>query len=394
VNSRFVGSGRVYRDLVTERGSERQPVTPEEVLERVAAAGGHLVLNDLDVDELAEWRHAARVAQLRLWRTGSARLRRWTQGTTLGISVIDPSAPPKPPRTKGSATRKRPDVEVSGGRQDFTGRTVRVPSRLPVDPDPLVVEMKEGMERRDADRWRPYGQRAFVREWIPDVPRQKSGRMLRIWQGIVDEATFRGYRVRVGGDRGTHVAIVAGRDEFAATSGGTQHGLWLRLRPDPAPYEHGAPRSRDVHWSDSPEQPLELQLGSLFDRLEKMIQAVVEWREEEARQAAERRRCWKIAMAEARAQFAEQHRRDTLQQRIDMAAEVDHIHAYCAALRAAAKHADPSRREDILAWAGWAATYADEVDPIPTRAGMPAQPTPQPDDLSPYLHGWSPWGPG
>jgi hypothetical protein len=71
----------------------------------------------------------------------------------------------------------------------FPGRAVRVPSKLPADPHPLLVEMQEGMARREADRWRRYG-RAYVQDWIPDVPRQKTGRMLRIWQAILDEAAF------------------------------------------------------------------------------------------------------------------------------------------------------------------------------------------------------------
>jgi hypothetical protein len=320
-----------------------------------------------------------------------------TAATNVWHHIVDhgdrPVRPTEPSVAKDVAGRGQRDTETSDGREDFAGRTVRVPSKLPTDPHPLLVEMQEGMARRDADRWRPYG-RAYVQDWIPDVPRQKTGRMLRIWQAILDEATIRGYRFRVGGQRGAYVAIEAGRDEFAVTSGGTHHGLWLRLRHEPRPYEHGAPRSRDEHWSDSAELLLERQLGAVFDRLEKMIQAAVEWREEEARRAADRRRRWEIAMAEARAQVTDQHRRDTLHQRIELVTKVEHIRAYSAALRAAASAADASRRDDILAWAAWAAGYANEVDPVMTRTGMPVTPTPKPDELSPYLHGWSVWGPG
>lgn len=103
--------------------------------------------------------------------------------------------------------------------------------------------------------------RAFVPEWIPDVPRQKTGRMLRIWQAILDEARFRGYRVRVGGQRGgEHVTIEAGRDEIRLTSGGTQNGLWLRLHP-----EEGYRRQKNTSWSDTEDRPLEQQLGAMFD---------------------------------------------------------------------------------------------------------------------------------
>jgi hypothetical protein len=216
------------------------------------------LLTDLDADELAAWRHAARVAQLRLWRTGSARLRKWTSGTSLRITVTDPSAPPKPSAAKDTAKQQRQDEDASDRHPDFIGRAVRVPLKVPVDPHPLVVEMRDGMARRGADRWRPYGHRGYVPDWIPDVPRQTSGRMLRIWQGILDETAFRGYRVMVDGQRRAHVVIEANQAAFAVT----QQGLWLRLRPEPRPYERGAPRPWDGFCSDDAQLPTAMVMPS------------------------------------------------------------------------------------------------------------------------------------
>ncbi|MFI9455021.1 hypothetical protein [Amycolatopsis sp. NPDC052450] len=364
--------------------SEPPEITPEEVLDRVAAAGGHLVLPDLEPDELAAWRHAARTAQLRLLRAGTARLSKWTSGNTLRISVVDPSAPPKPI----SEVTSEPPAAESRDHSDFVGRSIRVPSKLPKVLHSLVVEMQDGMTRLEADRWRPYHSRRFVPDWIPDVPRQKSGRMLRIWQAILDEAGFRGYRVWAGGQRGEYVTLEAGPDYFRLTSGGSQNGLWLRLRAE----EHQR-NQKNLTWSDTESKPLEQQLGAMFDRLELMIKAAVERREDEARQAAERRRRWEAAMSKARAQFAEQHRKDALRKRVEEAATAEDIQAYAAALRSSAETVDPSRRDDVVAWATWAQTYADEIDPVRNQAGMPATPEPGRDDLAPYLHGWSPWGP-
>ncbi|WP_158614822.1 hypothetical protein [Micromonospora sp. BL1] len=45
-------------------------VTPELVLKRVRAAHGRLKLEGLDEESLAAWRHAAKVAKLRLLRAG------------------------------------------------------------------------------------------------------------------------------------------------------------------------------------------------------------------------------------------------------------------------------------------------------------------------------------
>lgn len=370
---------------MAEAEPDHPQITPEEVLNRVAASGGHLLLEGLKPDELKAWRHAARTAQLRLLRAGTARLSKWTSGNSLRISVSDPTAPPKPPR-QTSSPKPAPKSQDHG---DFIGRGVRVPSKLPKVPHALVVEMQDGMARRDADRWRPYHSRAFVPDWIPDVPRQKTGRMLRIWQAILDEAGFRGYRVRIGGQRrGEHVTIEASRDEFKLTGGGTQNGLWLKFHP-----EEGYRRQKNTSWSDAEDRPLEQQLGAMFDRLELMIKAAVERREEEDRQAAERQRRWEAAMAKARKQFAEQHRKDALRERIDEAREAEDIRACAAALRCSAETVDPSRRDDVIAWATWAQTYADEIDPVRNRAGTPATPEPGRDDLAPYLHGLSPWGP-
>ena len=84
------------------------------------------MLDDLTVDELASWRHAAKVAQLRLWRA----LSKWTEGNSLRISVIDPTAPQKPKRE----TKLAEPAPQDHGRDDFMGRTVRVPSKLPARP--------------------------------------------------------------------------------------------------------------------------------------------------------------------------------------------------------------------------------------------------------------------
>jgi hypothetical protein len=228
-----------------------------------------------------------------------------------------------------------------------------------------------------------------VPEWIPDVPRQKIGRTLRIWQAILDETAFRGYEVWVRGRRGgEYLTIEAGRDEFILVTGGTQNGLWLRLHPDERRHSR-----KDPSWSDTESRPLEQQLAAMFDCLELMIKAAVERREEEIRQATERRRRWEAAMAAAQDQFAEAHRSDTLRERIEEAAEAEDIRAYAAALRGSAERVDPSRQKDVIAWATWAKTYADEADPVRNCAGMPVTPKPQPDDLTPYLRGWNPWGP-
>ncbi|MGH3758435.1 hypothetical protein [Actinophytocola sp.] len=365
-------------------------VTAEEVLERAAAAGGHLLLKGLSREELLAWRHAARVAQLRLWRVGTARLQKWTDGDSLRIVVTDPTA--KPADCKVATTAANPVAE--GKREprapeDLLGRAVRVPAKLPAQPYPLVEALRKGLEARERDWWRAEWQRSRVEDWIPDVPRQKKGRVLRILQAIIAEAEFRGYRVRKAGHvRDGYLEISIGwDDEFPFTFGGTTHGLWLRLQPP-------GRRVRALTWSDTKTEPVERQLGKFFDQVEHLRAAAEERREEERRRTEDRRRRWEDAMATARRKYAEQHREQTLRKRIENADLSDDIRAYSAALLDRAAALDGDRREDVRAWAEWVATYADRVDPRCDPEGMPTTPKPSPDELSPYLRGWSPYGPG
>jgi len=42
----------------------------------------------------------------------------------------------------------------------------------------------------------------------------------------------------------------------------------------------------------------------------------------------------------------------------------------------------------------WANAHLATVDPLMSRLGMPADHEPKPEDLTPFLHGWNPYGPG
>ena len=78
--------------------------------------------------------------------------------------------------------------------------------------------------------------------------------------------------------------------------------------------------------------------------------------------------------------------------RIADAGYADDVRAYAHALLVRAAELD-SPRGGALAWAAWARKYADGIDPRRLQAGMPTIPAPQPDQLKPYLRGFSPDGP-
>lgn len=83
-------------------------ITPELVIERVRAAGGRLRLDDLDEGELAAWRHASKVAYLRLLRVGHERLRRSSAPGSLHLFLerVDEEPPEPDPGLSASATSK------------------------------------------------------------------------------------------------------------------------------------------------------------------------------------------------------------------------------------------------------------------------------------------------
>lgn len=120
-----------------------------------------------------------------------------------------------------------------------------------------------------------------------------------------------------------------------------------------------------------------------------------EWREEEReREAADRRRRWEAAMAEARARYAEHARWEAFVQRSrDWHAVVAHREFLGAAREAASRYQGPAC-DDLVAHLDFAERRLDELDPIShPELLLPVVPDPKPDELKPYLHGWSPLGP-
>ncbi|MET9387598.1 hypothetical protein ABZY09_42965 [Streptomyces sp. NPDC002928] len=49
--------------------------------------------------------------------------------------------------------------------------------------------------------------------------------------------------------------------------------------------------------------------------------------------------------------------------------------------------------EAATAWTTWARAYTDRIDPVPENPRLPEPPAITPEDLRPYLRGWSPYEP-
>lgn len=357
-------------------------VTPELVLDRLRAAGGRLELEGLDQESLAVWRHAAKVAKLRLLRAGPQRLRTWSSPDGISLLLVEvgrqgvesPALAPSetPPPQWVPPPRPRPRT------QEFLGRTVPVPSSVR-RPHPMVEDLIEALDypERMIYQHRPY---------LMPNKRRPIQRMRQIWQAIITEAEFRGYETLFQHNRRDHydsgqLILRIDRDDFPIRLNGERgQPLQLTIRE----VHPGRRRGYDT-WTDTPDNPLHEQLGEVFTHIERWADLLIERREADRRRELQHMRERERREAEARRQFAEDHRRKTIQARIGERQFADDARAYAAALLAVADDLQPDRAEKVRAWAQWILRHADQVDPRLNREGMPKTPKPERDDLRPYL---------
>jgi hypothetical protein len=209
--------------------------------------------------------------------------------------------------------------------------------------------------------------------------------MRRIWQAIINEAVFRSYSVRLAHnrrevyDRGKLIVEI-GQDEFPLELYGDPK-VPLRLR---IAERHPSRRRGYDTWTDTPERPLHKSLGEVFTHIERWADLLINQRAEQERRANEERRRRDELIAEASRQFAEDHRRNVIEQRLADVRFADDARAYSDALDAAAANLGLPRADEVRAWASWARDHADRVDPRRTLTGTPAVPKPNRDDLERY----------
>jgi hypothetical protein len=358
-------------------------VTAETVLERVRAAGGHLKMEDLGLEELAAWRRASKVLQLRLLRVGHERLQRYSGPGWLGLRLTrtdrdEPESAPNYPQWT-------PPPPVLPRTSEFVGRTVPVPSAVS-KPHPLVADLVTAVDWPEEYARKRWG------AWRTPSPRRPLQRMRRIWQAIINEALFRGYSVELAHnrrdtyDRG-QLVVVIGRDRFPLELYGDREvPLQLRITE-----RHPQRRRGYDTWTESDDRPVHAALGEIFTRIERWADLLVSQREQELQRELERQRRRDQAEAEAKRQFDEDHRRAVLAQRMEAIRTADRARGYATALLAAADSLDPARAEGVRAWAGWAAAYADRTDPRLALAGAPTPRRPTWQDLRLYLDALGSW---
>ena len=258
-----------------------------------------------------------------------------------------------------------------------------------------------------------------------EVSRAALPRVLRILHALVEEAENRGYKVapvedrdaRQGqdawnGPKNGHLLItVDGETEAirvheeglpSRANWEQKHWRWDTRSPPPlTEYEAEATGrvelsivsgwarpGRPTSWADRQAWRLDDKLPELLREIEVRAAEAEERRQETARREQQRVREWEAAMEDARERFAEHTRAEALTSQIERWRTVAEIRAYCDAIE---KQYPGS---ESAAWVAWARRYADRHDPLRERPAAPAVPEEvRPDQLQPFLTGWSPYGP-
>jgi hypothetical protein len=191
-------------------------------------------------------------------------------------------------------------------------------------------------------------------------------------------------RRRPWGQRSTRAAWLDDRQfEFVST------GVLELVVEGPGMRYSGGYRIRD-----SATRTLDERLPRVFRRIEVHRLEAEHLAQERERAAAERRRRWEAAMAAARARYDEQARWEAFEGSSNAWHAIRRHRAFLAAAREAAGALDGRRRDELVAHLDFAERRLDEADPLGSPdVLLPRVRAPKPDDLKPYLDGWSPHGP-
>jgi len=145
---------------------------------------------------------------------------------------------------------------------------------------------------------------------------------------------------------------------------------------------------------DSATMTLDERLPRVFRRIELERLENEHRAEEQERAAAERRRRWEAAMAAARTAYDERARWEAFAESSSEWHAIRRHREFLAAARTAAAAVGGPHHDELLAHLDFAERRLDATDPLVTpELQLPRVRAPKPDDLRPYLDGWSPHGP-
>ncbi len=194
-------------------------------------------------------------------------------------------------------------------------------------------------------------------------------------------------------DRSEHVAT----DKELAEA---KKSYWVRIpRYDYTPSERlrielsGGQGHHGSQWVDSSDRPLEEQLAEIVHEIGLRGEAAERKRLADLEQARQKHLRWEAAMAEARDQYAEDYRVRQLDLQEAAWRRATRLRDYLEAARAHVAMLPPGpERTAAEEWLLWATEHVARAHPMFQQLRLPDVPAPRPDDLKPFLRGWSPYG--
>lgn len=158
---------------------------------------------------------------------------------------------------------------------------------------------------------------------------------------------------------------------------------------------HGADSSYNGdHYRDAKSITVEERLPDLFRSFEIYKLGADRRQQEREREQADRHARWEAAMVSAKEQYFTRARWEHFKQRSRDWQEIDRHRQFLQTARMCLQHYDGDDRDAIVCQLDEAARTIVALDPIGALARLvPVIPEPKPEDLTPFLHGWSPHGP-
>ncbi|WP_104088728.1 MULTISPECIES: hypothetical protein [unclassified Cryobacterium] len=147
-------------------------------------------------------------------------------------------------------------------------------------------------------------------------------------------------------------------------------------------------------YRDSKSSRLEELLPEIFRCFEIYSLAAERDKAKGEREAATKKLRWESAMAQARADYREHHRRTVLGAQFEAWQNVNAMEQFIDEMSATvAAMGDNESRSGAAEWLGWARGHLGQLDPLRGPLSMPEEKEPAPDELRPFLNGWNPHGP-
>ncbi|MGH9126463.1 MAG: hypothetical protein ACRDZ8_17310 [Acidimicrobiales bacterium] len=303
------------------------------------------------------------------------------------------------------------------------------------DEGDLVIELVAG-EHPDAARWNGEHRRLDLREVVDPsdsliaaiqahpglghLSERCRYRAVRILASLADAAKKDGYPARVDADGPLGLTLrfddhdlrfslseeLDTKASFPAIEELEAATLydWQRVRPRVTDGPSGrlvlelprdwASSGKTRRWADRTRWTVEDKLAEALMEIEACGRALIDKARQEQLAKQRRQRDWERAIAEARMRYVEDHRQAFLDQVLAERDRAGRASAYCDALEQRANQEDdPAERDRILEWVAWARADMATRDPTARRPAVPLDLTPGPQDLRPYLKGFSPYGP-